>query len=88
MDDILVYGKDKAEHDEQLKKTLKTVEEAGITLNKEKCEFAKQRVKCLGHIIDANSICPDPDKVKAIVSMPEPTNIYEIHLFWGMANQL
>lgn len=38
-DDILVYGKDRAEHDERLQEVLKRCEKAGLTLN-EKCEFS------------------------------------------------
>lgn len=47
-DDILVYGKDKKEHDERLQEVLKRCEKAGLTLN-EKCEFSVEKVKFLGH---------------------------------------
>ena len=88
MDDILVHGKNKNEHDQQLKETLQRLEKAGITLNREKCEFSRNTVKFLGHIIDANGLHPDPDKVKAVTSMSEPTNITEVRRFLGIANQL
>ena len=88
VDDILVYGKDKPGHDGRLGAVLQRLEEAGITLNREKCEFYKDRVKFLGHIIDASGIRPDPDKVKAILSMPEPTNVSEVRRVLGMVNHL
>ena len=37
VDDILVSGRDKNEHDSQLYAVLKRLEAAGVTLNKEKC---------------------------------------------------
>ena len=88
MDDILVHGKNKNEHDQRLKETLQRLEKAGITLNREKCEFSRNTVKFLGHVIDANGLHPDPDKVKAVTSMSEPTNITEVRRFLGIANQL
>ena len=42
----------------------------------------------LGHIIDANGIYVDPDKVKAIGKFPAPTNITQLQRFMGMVNQL
>ena len=37
MDNVLVYGKLAADHDDQLDKMLRTMEKAGMILNKEKC---------------------------------------------------
>ena len=45
-------------------------------------------IKFLGHIIGPEGIRPDPDKVKAIVSMHPPTSITEVRRFLGMVNQL
>ena len=42
----------------------------------------------MGHIIDASGIRPDPDKVKAILSMPEPTDVSEVRRVLGMVNHL
>ena len=38
-DDILIYGKDQGEHDDNLRKFLKRVCECGLKLNKKKCRF-------------------------------------------------
>ena len=63
MYDILVYGKTKEEHDTRLLNTLERLQKYGITLNKEKCSFATELVKFLGHIVDKEGIRPDPQKV-------------------------
>ena len=39
IDDTLVYGRNQTEHDERLEKVFQKLEEAGITLNAEKCEY-------------------------------------------------
>ncbi len=57
-----------------------------MTLNK--CVFGESRVKFLGHIIDADGIRTDPDKMAAIKDMSPPTTVTEVRRFLGMANQL
>ena len=47
IDDTLVFGRTQQEHDERLVKVLKKIEEAGITLNLEKCELSKDSVTFL-----------------------------------------
>ena len=62
MDDILVVGKDRKEHDERLEQVLIRLENAGLTLNKEKCEFGVSEVKFLGHVLNKEGISVDPDE--------------------------
>ena len=66
MDDILVYGRTNEEHDNRLQKVLQRIQDAGVTLNTAKCEFAKNTVRFLGHVVDATGIRPDTDKIVAI----------------------
>ena len=42
----------------------------------------------MGHVIDADGIRPDPEKVEAITRYPAPTNVTELQRFFGMANFL
>ena len=48
MDDILVLGKDEAEHDDRLEKVLKQIESTGVTLNPYKHKFSKSVLKFHG----------------------------------------
>ena len=88
MDDILVFGKDEAEHDSRLQAVLQRIEDAGVTLNPEKCEFKKKELTFLGHIIDPEGIRADPEKTVAIRKMHPPTSVPELRRFMGMVNQL
>ena len=88
MDDVLIFGKDQAEHDKRLEAALKRIEEAGATLNPQKCEFRRSKITFLGHVIDENGITADPEKTEAIRRMSSPTNVSELRRFLGMANQL
>ena len=88
MDDVLVFGKDQAEHDDRLEKVLKRIESAGVTLNPNKCEFSKLELKFLGHIINKQGVKADPAKTQAILDMQPPKNVSEARRFIGMTNQL
>ena len=88
MDDALVYGESQEEHDERLLVVMKRLQDAGLTLNKEKCSFSQREVRFLGQILTENGVQSDPDKVAAIVKIEEPANVKELRRFLGMANQL
>ena len=88
MDDILIFGSNKEEHDLRLSVTLQWLEKAGVTLNPSKCVFATDGVKFLGHIVDKTGVQADLAKTSAILKMKAPTNLSELRQFLGMANQL
>ncbi len=66
MDDIELTGATVEEHLDRLDQVLQRLEEHGLRLQKSKCEFLKDRVEYLGHIIDKDGLHPVPEKVRAI----------------------
>jgi hypothetical protein len=88
MDDVLVHGMNQNLHDTRLEAILQKLKETGITLNAEKCEFSRNKVKFIGHIIDADGIGVDPDKIQAIKDLNPPSNVLDVRRFLGMVNQL
>ncbi|UYV77418.1 K02A2.6-like [Cordylochernes scorpioides] len=54
---------------------------SGLNLNYKKCLFGSRRIKILGHLVDANGIHPDPDKVEAVSKFPRPRNNSELRSF-------
>ena len=66
MDDVLVFGHNREEHNTQLIAALERIEAAGVKLNTNKCEFAKDHLKFLGHIISKDGIRADPAKTVAV----------------------
>jgi hypothetical protein len=55
LDDILVYGKSREEHDRSLKKVLERLEKHNVQLNQEKSLLRKTRIKFLGHDLSRGS---------------------------------
>lgn len=87
LDDILIWGKVRHQHDARLHTVLHKLQEAGVTLNLEKCELSKQEVKFLGHILSTGGIKLDPDKTKVVRKVKELSKTSGFQLR-GMVNQL
>ena len=72
--DLIVYGRDQEEHDDNLRKLLTRARENNVKFNKDKIQLNQSEVKYLGHIVSAEVLKGDPEKVEAITSMPKPTD--------------
>ena len=88
MDDIIVWGSNKEEHDKRLEKVMETAQRVGLKLQKEKCEIAVPELTFLGDKISASGLKPDPKKVEAILKLERPRDKQELQRFLGMINYL
>uniref|UniRef100_A0A674EBM2 Gypsy retrotransposon integrase-like protein 1 n=1 Tax=Salmo trutta TaxID=8032 RepID=A0A674EBM2_SALTR len=88
VDDILVYGRTKEEHDRNLRAMLQRSRERGVRLNPEKSTVGATEVSYFGHLLTANGIKPDPQKISAIKEMEPPKNRAELETVLGMVNYL
>ena len=88
MDDVLVHGSTRNQHDDRLRQVLERLGKAGITLNEDKCEFGVQETTFLGHVIDCRGIRADPEKTKAIIEFPTPSSKKDLRRFFGIVNYL
>ena len=86
MDDILVYGSNKDEHDHRLDAVLRTIKASGLKLNRAKCHFRQTEIQFFGHIISADGVKPDNSKVEAITKLPSPTNVEQLRQVLGLIN--
>ena len=59
-DDVLVFGRDRSEHDSRLRAVFKAMEKRGLKLRLDKCAFGLQEVEYLGHLISKSGIAPRP----------------------------
>ena len=62
------------------------LEDEGLTLKKEKCQFKLDKVQYLGHTISAGGFKPSESKTRAIVDAPQPQNVSQLRSFLGMVN--
>ena len=88
VDDLLVWGKNREEHDRKLQATLQKAQEIGLVFNKKKLKVAVQEVSYVGHIFTEHGIRSDPGKVAAIRNMPEPKDRAAVMRLLGMVTYL
>ena len=88
IDDVLIFGCNQREHDSRLRAAFQAIQQAGLTLNGDKCVFNQTCVSFLGHIISSDGISQDPQKTRAITHMSPPTNVTQLRRFLGMINQM
>ncbi|GJZ79895.1 putative reverse transcriptase domain-containing protein [Tanacetum coccineum] len=79
IDDILIYSKNKKEHEEHLKIILELLKKEEL--------YAKfsPKVQFLGHMIDSEGIHVDPAKIESIKDWTSPKSPTEIRQFLGLA---
>ena len=60
IDDILIYSKNRFEHEQHLRTVLQTLKEKKLFAKLTKCEFWLDEVVFLGHVINRDGISIDP----------------------------
>ncbi|GJU52175.1 putative reverse transcriptase domain-containing protein [Tanacetum coccineum] len=85
IDDILIYLKNKQEHEEHLKPILELLKKEELYAKFSKCEFWIPKVQFLGHVIDSEGIHVDPAKIQSIKDWTSPKSPTEIRQFLGLA---
>ncbi|GJT80678.1 putative reverse transcriptase domain-containing protein [Tanacetum coccineum] len=85
IDDILIYSKNKKEHEEHLKAILELLKKEELYAKFSKCEFWIPKVQFLSHVIDSQGIHVDPAKIESIKDWASPKTSTEIHQFLGLA---
>jgi hypothetical protein len=85
IDDILVYSHSEEEHAQHLRVILEKFRSHQLYAKFSKCEFWLQKVSFLRHVLTAEGVAVDPEKVEAVSSWKQPTSISEIRNFLGLA---
>ena len=82
---ILIYSKNKLEHEEHLKIILQLLREQQLFSKFSKFHFFKENIKYLArHVVSKDGIFVDLDKIKAITEWPVPKNVTNIISFMGI----
>ena len=86
VDYIIVFPKTQEEHLIRLRAVFEKLKKAELKLKPSKCEFFKQELTYLGHVVSKNGIQTGSKKVEAICKWPVPTNVTEVRIFLGFTN--
>jgi RNase H-like domain found in reverse transcriptase/Reverse transcriptase (RNA-dependent DNA polymerase)/Integrase zinc binding domain/Chromo (CHRromatin Organisation MOdifier) domain/gag-polyprotein putative aspartyl protease len=86
IDDILIYSKNEEEHEKHLRQVLTLLRENKLYGKLSKCEFFKESVEFLGHVVSSKGVETEAKKVQTIKDWPKPENVKELMSFLGLCN--
>ena len=81
LNDILIFSKTEKEHEKHIKKVLKRLQEKNFYLKSKKCEFHKQQVEYLEHIIITEKLEMNSEKIKTVIKFLMSECIKDIQTF-------
>ena len=93
-DDVLITGEGRTQeeankdHDQKLRDFLIRCREKNIKLNKDKFKLRRPEVSYIGHLLTAEGLRVDPEKVRAVKEMPRPIDVKGVQRLMGMVNYL
>src|SRR5438034_9884234 len=85
LNNILIYFKNKENHEKHVKKILKRFQEKNLYFKSEKCEFHKQQVEYLEHIITTEKLEMNLEKIKAVIEFSTSECVKNIQTFQKLA---
>ena len=74
------------DHDRNLREVFNRCRKKGIKLNSEKMQLRQKKVSYMDHIISSEGLGADPNKLKAIIEMPPPSDMAGVQRVLGMVN--
>ena len=86
LDDILVFSADFDTHLGHVKDVLERLRKAKLTANIEKCHFASNNIRILGHEVRDGLIYPNDDKVEIIRNWAPPKTQKQLKSFLGLVS--
>ena len=84
-DDILIYSASLAKHLHHVRAVLTVLHQHRLFVKRSKCAFGVDCIAYLGHIISAQGVAMDPDKVQAVADWPQPRSARAVRGFLGLA---
>ena len=86
LDDIIIFSETWERHQRILEEVLQRIRAAGLKIKRDKCQFARDSVKFLGHIVSERGTEPDSAKVQAVRDFPTSSCFRDVRGFIGMAS--
>jgi hypothetical protein len=71
---------------DHLRVVFRILEDNGLTINLDKCEFAVPKLDFLGHRLSAAAVTPLPDSLQVMLDFPRPHTVKDLQRFLGMVN--
>ena len=86
LDDIVVFAETSEQLLERLDDVFTRLREHGLKAKPSKCVFFKSPIEFLGHLVSADGIEPQPQKLDTIRDWPTPHCLRDVRAFYGLAS--
>jgi len=86
LDDIIIYSKKHEEHIKHVRTILSKLIENKLIAKMSKCEFHKQKIAFLGHVVSRHGVETDPAKLEAVANWEKPKTKKQLQSFIGFCN--
>lgn len=86
MDDILVMGKTVQQLAYNLDIVFDRLRRYNLKLKGEKCNFGLRELVFLGHLINGDTVKPDPSKIRMLLNQSLPKTMKQLQSFLGFVN--
>jgi hypothetical protein len=83
-DDILIFSGSWSAHLQHVRVVLGSLREHSLAVKRSKCSFSASTVAYLGHVISAEGVAMDADKVAAVCAWPTPLTVLTVRGFLGL----
>ena len=72
LDDIIIFRSTIQEHNRNLAIILDRLQNLGLKIQPDKCEFLKPELEYLGHVVTKEGVKPNPKKIQAVKDFKTP----------------
>ncbi|GBP98456.1 Retrovirus-related Pol polyprotein from transposon gypsy [Eumeta japonica] len=86
VDDVIIFSENESDHVDHIAWVLDKLHKANMRVSREKSHFFKESVEYLGFVVTRNGIKTSPDKVRAIRDYEQPTTLFNVRSFLGLAS--
>ena len=86
LDDIIVFSRTVEDHFDKLREVLSRLRSAGLKIKPSKCHLLQSSVRYLRHVVSAEGIKTDLEKIRSVADWPTPSNKKELKQFLGLAS--
>ncbi len=85
LDDVIVFSDTFEQHLDRLEMVFLRLRQCDLKLSAKKCSFFQKKVRYVGHIVSAEGIETDPEKIAKVMDWPTPQGPEEVRQFLGFA---
>ena len=85
-DDIFVFSTTFADHLKHLREVLTRLRKHELQAKLQKCKFMRKEIVFIGHLVSAEGLRPNPEKIRAIKEWGVPRKAKEVRSFVGLCS--